>query len=330
MNQEKERPEELFEKEKDRPELRKYHIEKEIKDPLLKEIDGLYADADALSMYYAEKYRRILFGLSLAGTLLSVSFLLYDEINFHGMILACGVFIVTLFAVNRVADRLHCHRKYLEYRLLAEGARVQYYLARAGIRESVTDLMPWPWKFDVPWTVAVLERFRGRSVTEQKKDGPAASLLDIWIIDQKAYHQRAYITTEKKEHDDGRFTQTAMILAIITYIAALVFEIVFGGLFGAPAVLSPERMETIRVILKVAMGTFSAVTVFTGNYYGKLSLEDVEQDHRRMAALYEKAEKEIRKEGESEELLLNLAREELNENSSWYAYQKKNRPEVNI
>ena len=49
-----------------------------------------------------------------------------------------------------------------------------------------------------------------------------------------------------------------------------------------------------------------------------------------MIALYEKAEKEILSSGETEELLVSLAREELSENSNWYAYQSKNRPVISL
>ena len=49
-----------------------------------------------------------------------------------------------------------------------------------------------------------------------------------------------------------------------------------------------------------------------------------------MIALYESAEEEIAKNGENEQLLLYLAREFLNENSTWYAYQSKNKPDITI
>ena len=134
------------------------HIEKDIEDPTLIKIDEVYGAADSLSLQHAEKYRRIIFALSVAGTLLAIAFLLYDEVYWYGMILACGVLILMLFGINRLARRLHCHRKYLEYRLLAEGARVQYYLCRAGLHRNVAALLPWSWQFNVPWTKKVLEQ----------------------------------------------------------------------------------------------------------------------------------------------------------------------------
>ena len=54
------------------------------------------------------------------------------------------------------------------------------------------------------------------------------------------------------------------------------------------------------------------------------------EDHRRMAMLYEKAENKIVQNGgeENEDLILSLAHEFLIENSTWYAYQKKNQPSL--
>ncbi len=313
------------------------HIEKEISDPVLEQIDEVYSAADSLSLQHAEKYRRIIFALSVAGTLLAIAFLLYDEVYWYGMILACGVFILVLFAVNRLAGRLQCHRKYLEYRLLAEGARVQYYLWRAGIRRNVAELLPWSWQFNVPWTKHVLEQLQDGSEEKQEENtaetengNRACSILDIWIRDQAAYHRNALDRTEARIRHNDRITRAALILALITYAAALIFEISAGGLFSGRVLLPAGQMEAARVTLKVAMGSFSAMTLFAGNYYGKLSLEDTARDHRRMAALYEKTEREILESGETEELLIRLAREELSENSSWYAYQSKNTPDISI
>jgi hypothetical protein len=136
--------------------------------------------------------------------------------------------------------------------------------------------------------------------------------------------------TEARIRRNDRISNLALLLALATYAAALVFEICVGGLFSGSVLLGQRQMEVIRVILKVSMGSFSAMTLFAGNYYGKLSLEETAQDHRRMAALYEKTEEEILRTGETEDLITKLAREELSENSSWYAYQCKNKPDISL
>ena len=329
------------------------HLAETAGDPVLEKTDRIYGAADTLSMRNAERYRRMIFALSVLGTLLALAFLLYDEVSWYGMILACGALILAIIAVNSAAKRLRCHRKYLDYRLLAEGARVQYFLHKAGIRKNVAELLPWAWQYGVTWTKNVLERLEedadGAASPSRNADAespedrtpeksraaedaaaPSGQIMDLWIRGQRDYHRDAVGRTEIKRRHNDRITQTALLLAVATYVAALIFEISAGGLFSGRVLLPADQMSLIRVILKVSMGTFSAMTLFAGNYYGKLSLDDTLEDHRRMAALYEKAESEIREQGGTEELLIRLAREELSENSRWYAYQSKNKPDLSI
>ena len=88
--------------------------------------------------------------------------------------------------------------------------------------------------------------------------------------------------------------------------------------------------DMIRSIMKIVIGTMSAATLFTGSYYGKMSLSNIIEDHRRMTMLYEKVENEIFQNGETEELIITLAKEFLIENSTWYSYQSKNTPNLTI
>ena len=285
----------------------------------LREIDELYGAADVLSIQNAGEHRRILFALSFAGTALTLAFLLYDEAELHGLIIACGVMILCLFFIRYIADRLSCHTKYLEYRVLAECLRCQFFLSFAGVKTRVTDLLPWSVREDIPWIREVLLSVPAGDMGEKN------SVLDPWIVDQKKYHKRALEKTVIKDRRDRRITRTVFTITIITYFAALLYElIIYRNAAGT------GNADLIRAFLKIILGTMSAVTLFTGSFYGKMSLSNVIDDHKRMIDLYETVEGEITEKGESEELLVFLAREFLNENSTWYAYQSKNGPDFVI
>lgn len=287
--------------------------------PKIKEIDELYGYADALSIQNGEKHRRVLLLLSVVGTLLTLAFLLYDEVELHGLILACGVMIICLAGIHRISNRLDCHRKYLQYRVLAESLRVQFFLLIAGIRKHVTEIMPWSIKKSIPWVVEVLEEI------PLAEPGEKTSVLDCWVRDQKKYHEAALKRAELKNQRDGHISKAALIVTILVYIAALFFELVVY-----PWSVNIAEADSIRVVLKVLLGIMSAVTLFTGSYYGKMSLSNSIEDHKRMIALYETTEEKITEEGETEELILFLAREFLNENSTRYAYQSQNKPDIVI
>ena len=316
------------------------HIEKGITDPTLKPIDELYGAADVLSVENAKKHQRNLWLLSFFGTLVAIFFLLYDEAELHWLIFGCIMVILIIFYINKLAERTECHRKYLQYRLLAESLRVQYFLSKAGIDKNVGDIMPWFVKKDVPWIREVLKTVPPVNTNEKRH------IINCWIRDQMKYHQKALNRTTIQKQRDRRISRRVLYITIATYIIALLFEIY---VFATPGeihynllnpvlktlndwgiMLSYSQTEMIRAILKIILGTMSAATLFTGSYYGKMSLSLTIEDHRRMAMLYEKAENKIVQNGgeESEDLILSLAHEFLIENSTWYAYQKKNQPSL--
>ena len=112
----------------------------------------------------------------------------------------------------------------------------------------------------------------------------------------------------------------AIYITIIAYLAGLIFEICMY-------VYSPNiDAHLIRLCLKMIIGFMSISTLFIESYYGKMSLSETINDHKRMIALYRKIQNKISVEGETEEILLYSAKEYLIENSTWYAYQSKNKP----
>lgn len=297
------------------------HIGDTAGDEVLERLDGLYGRADALSLANADLHRRILWVLAAAASLLTLFFLLYDEAELHGLILACGVMIVALFVVFRVAHRLECHAKYLEYRVLAEGARVAFFLRRAGVEEKACELMPWAVRHGLPEVTGLL-------ADAERSDRPMEphSVLDSWIRDQRSYHERALARTRAKEKAQARIGNAALALSVFIYLLALAFEL------GLGAGVLPDTMDpgVTRAILKIILGTVSVLTLFVGSTLGKMSLSNEADDHERMATLFADAESHIEREGESAELIVSLAREALVENSRWYAYQSTNAPDISL
>lgn len=309
---------EIFYRDKNNCKIPFTHIEEGITNPSLKVIDETYGAADVLSIENAKKHQRILLILSIFGTLITMAFLLYDEAELHGLILACIIMIIFLFLIRRIANNLDCHRKYIEYRVLAETLRVHYFLSIAGIKTQITDILPWFIKKGIPWIEEILQTLPAVEIGEKK------SILKCWIQDQKAYHENAVIKSEKKKKRNNNVNYVVTIITIFAYIVTLIFELfIYNNTSDIDA-------NIIRAILKIIVGTMSAMTIFTGSFYGKMSLTNIIEDHKRMSSLYEKTENEILQHGENEEELLELARECLIENSAWYSYQTKNKPDIII
>ncbi|MBQ6583422.1 MAG: hypothetical protein IJH77_06330, partial [Mogibacterium sp.] len=239
---------------------------------------------------------------------------------------------LALFGINAIGRRLRSHDRYLQYRILAECARVQTYLETACVPCDVSEILPWSLQVQIPWVryamgTAVIS---GEEARYARTKNTPRTVLEPWVLNQKSYHERALRRTKAQLRANDRIVRIALILTILVYVSALVFELRFGGLAAGGPAFSEAANNTIRMWFKIAMGTLSAGTLFTSNYYGKLALPNVIDDHRKMVLLYHEAEKVIERDGETPEILIRLAEDELQENSNWYAYQSMNDADINI
>jgi hypothetical protein len=189
----------------------------------------------------------------------------------------------------------------------------------------VNGCIPWAQTGEFVWIERALD-----ALTVAADPAERVSVRAEWLEDQRVYHERAAGKTAKLLKRNDAVQRTALILTILTFAAALVFEIVWGGLLtGAPR-LGADTLERLRTIVKIVVGGLSAATLFASNYYGKLSLSRVTADHTRMERFYREALEIAEREGESERFLIRLAREELIENGNWVSYEQDNAPDISI
>ena len=140
------------------------------------------------------------------------------------------------------------------------------------------------------------------------------------MIDQKTYHCNAHKDALAKKQRNDRWKRIAIYTTILVYIITLIFEIIM--FFYSPVDIA--MANSIRAILKIGVGIASVATILLANYYGKMSLSSKSQEHLRMYWLYDQIEDEIETNGESDEIIIYLAKQFLIENAIWYSHQKKN------
>lgn len=291
-----------------------YHIEDEITDPALKEIDELYGQADALSIKYGDEHHKKIRNISIVAPLIVFFFLLYEAAEQHWLIFVVLALIILLYYLYRNSSEEQIHEKYLEYRVLAESLRVQYFLSKAGLKNKVLDILPWFTYIRIPLVKEVLSQLPA-------VDSKGESILECWIRDQMKYHDRAHGRALKQLEKNEMYEKISLIATIIFYIIALVFETLM--IMYTP--LDGESAHWMRAGLKIGVGTATAITIFLSNYYGKMSLSSKVEEHLRMFWLYQKVERQIiHTKEESEEQIKYLAEQCLIENTSWYSHQKKN------
>jgi hypothetical protein len=189
---------------------------------------------------------------------------------------------------------------------------------------QVTSLLTWTQSLETGWIAAAL-----RAVTIGPEPRQAHDIRECWVEVQREYHQRSSGRTLVNVRRSERVVRVAFVVSASLYVAALMFEGLFGGLTSRPlAVL--QDIERYRTLLKVALGTLSTATVFIANYYGKQSLSRKLSDHGKMAAFYARISEMLAEYGQNEALLERLAREELIENGNWLSYQRDNTPDISL
>ena len=293
-------------------------------DPSLERMEAVSRIAGKLSRQYAGRYRRVLALLAAASALLTFAFLMYDEVQVIWMILVCGVMLLAAWGCLRYAVRSDCHRRYIEYRTLAECLRVQTYLCYAGSGIQASGLLSWTQQEETAWILDAL-----CALTIGNLPGEIHDIRSCWVEAQREYHQKAAKSVGERLSASDRTMRFALILSVGLYLLGVGYELLCGGLIFRPAVPVGD-VELWRTALKILMGTISAVTLFVANFYGRLSLPRMLSDHQKMERFYTKMSAEIEKRGQTEALLTVLAREELTENGNWCSYQRDNKPDLSL
>ena len=102
--------------------------------PAARAIEAMFARADYLAIHYRQRVHASLLLLHALAVATGLLLMVYSELAAERALLAMtlGLFVLGV-AVARIGTRREWHRRYLDYRVLAEGLRVQCYWTVAGV-----------------------------------------------------------------------------------------------------------------------------------------------------------------------------------------------------
>ncbi len=301
-------------------------------------LHGAFRQADGLSLDAQKKYLAAMRQFSVFGVLLVLFFLLYDELASSLFLLCYGALIVTyVFAYLTVRKKAY-HAKYLQYRVLSETLRTQFYLAAGGLSANIAECYTWTQKQDFTWIRRALAALLIGGTESEK--APDKTIKSHWIDGQLKYHQKALGRDSRKRGVHESAARVMLVCSVALFAAVLTLEFFFPDvislvIFGAPLpgifLQSGGEALTLRCMLKILLGAVSAAAIFLSNYYGKLSFGRKSADHEKMALLYAAAKKRYEESPDARERVLwALAREEIIENGNWFSYCSENPPSFNV
>ncbi|HSS05695.1 MAG TPA: hypothetical protein VLK83_00995 [Rhodanobacteraceae bacterium] len=282
-------------------------------------MDWLFQAADWLAMHFQ---RRVYFAMRTIYTmaaLMGIAFMCYADLPAQDYMIF--VFLV-LFAfgvsLSVLAQRRGWHRKYLDYRALAEGLRVQSYWRRAGLSvtadsEFAHDNFLQKQDVELGWIRNVMRSagLEGEIAKRPREPDALARVIGEWVggsggSGQLAYYERRVLQRTRLH----RITETLGAVSLWLGIAISVFLAVFFLRLS-------QDTKTELVSLMAAVSIIAAVR--EAYAYRKADKELIKQ-YRFMCRIFSSARSALDRThdpGEQREILRALGEAALAEHAEW-------------
>jgi hypothetical protein len=152
--------------------------------PSVKDVDRSFGAADWLAIHFRKRVSTGLLLTHIIAVLMGLAFIVYSE--YDGLDWLVLVFLGLFFggvALYMWSERRQWHRKYLDYRALAEGLRVQLYWLMSGVVDTSSiefayDNFLQKQDVDLGWIRHVM---RSASLAQDREDHPDPAWVD-WVI----------------------------------------------------------------------------------------------------------------------------------------------------
>ncbi len=284
-----------------------------------------YTSADVLAAYFQKHTFRAFIGMFLFVFSAAAFFDLYAHLFDEEKIVLVGYLssLVLAFLWYTRAKKAQYQTKYLDYRALAEGLRVQFYWGFAGIESCAGDYYLRKQKSELDWiryalrTVAIPSEEAAFSHKEHLAESQTARLqlvLKYWVEDQAKYYPRAMKRDHHKLHKLERLINIFFYLGIVLAAVQLWLE--------------PNHY------LIVSIGLTPIVAALLGGYIERNALVGHIRQYERMGTLFGHAKDWLQKlltEGkrhEAIEFIIELGKESLSENGDWMLLHRERPLEV--
>jgi len=281
------------------------------------DINQVFCAADWLAIHYQKKVLWTLKVGHVCALLTGVGYISYTDLNSTPVIIALiiGLMLASV-AVNFLAVRGSWHRKYLDYRTLAEGLRVQFYWAAAGVTSgNVTkfahDNFLQMQDTELGWIRNVM-RVAGTECDVAPNHEPYGLNFTIaeWIGDDKGGQLGYYRKKSAQRIKDHESTQRIGRLGIWATIVALTALLFVGFAI-------PDEVKTPVVYL---MGTILLMVGVRQSYAKSTAESELIKQYEFMYRIFRNARRRIdeaENDGDRRRILRTLGDSALEEHAQW-------------
>ncbi len=252
----------------------------------LGQIDEIFVIADWLAGYFQKRFNFMLKATHTMAVLMGLAFIAYSDISDESAMiyLFLGLFAVA-GVMYLVAERRAWHRKYLDYRALAEGLRVQFFWAAGGVTggeatKFTHDNFLQKQDVELGWIRNVMRVAGLYSDVECWRDPTGLQLAITEWIGSNDSGQTGYYKHKADERTKvRRLTQVIGTACLWTgIIAALVI-----------AIFSNQLTESAKSLLIVLMGLLPLIAATRDAYAHKKAEKELIKQYRFMHRVFQNA-----------------------------------------
>ena len=284
-------------------------------------IDSMFRIADFLAIYYQTRVTLALRLIYSFAVLMGLAFIAYTDIpNAEFMVYAFLGLFAFGFVIAKLADRGAWHRKYLDYRALAEGLRVQFYWAAAGVmgeRHSKYAHDNFLQKQDVElgWIRNVM-RVAGHGGVDRMSGPPATGLsfaISEWVGGEQdgPEGQLGYYT--RKIAERIRYTKITANIGMACLWSGMAVTI-------ALAIASDKMGDTVTGTLIVLMGILPLIAAVREAYAQKRAEKELIKQYVFMSRIFRNARRKLDEAEDDKhriQILRALGDASLDEHAEW-------------
>jgi hypothetical protein len=292
-------------------------------------INRLFRAADWLAVHFQKRVLLAMRTIYTLAAVMGVAFNVYDNVPDQDEMIY--VFLL-LFAggalLSLIARRRSWHRKYLDYRALAEGLRVQSYWHRVGIvltddPEFAQDSFLQKQDIELGWTRNVM-RAAGLEAMDSTPRGSADDLRDVirdWVGDGEHAGQLDYYTCKATQRArQNHFTEALGKISLCIGI----------GISVVLAVLAYRLSANAKNGLVIMMAVFSIIAAVREAYAYRKADKELIKQYRFMQRIFTRARAALdaaHDPAEQREILLALGDASLTEHVEWTLMQRERQVE---
>jgi hypothetical protein len=285
--------------------------------PGLRDIDHVFRAADWLAIHFQKRMLLALQATHFLALLMGLMYIIYSDLlpNQYFLYAFLGFFVLAA-VIHTLGTRQSWHRKYLDYRTLAEGLRVQLYWAAAGVTTGnvskfAHDNFLQTQDPDLGWIRNVM-RVAGTECDASNYDDPAGLefTLKEWLGDRDS-GQLGYFR-HKGEERVRRYQRTERMAKIVLFagFAAIALFILMSAEVGA----------LVRDPVVVLMGVMLLFVAIRQSYGFSVADAELIKQYRFMYRIFRNARQRIEATDSDEErrrVLRVLGEAALGEHAQW-------------